>query len=116
MKIWVPGRKGRPPVRVLQLFFWNNYQRALVQFGGKEVGDVFTRLLATPSLLNLAAFGLYLLTLERSEKIDARFGDRPDYAGVWARQQEHKRGDLRSEVAKKYADAISALSRIICRA
>ena len=100
------GRKGRPPVRVLPVVFWNNYQRALVQFGGKEVGDVFTRLLATPSLLNLAAFGLYLLTLERSEKIDARFGDRPDYAGVWARQQEHKRGDLRSEVAKKYADAI----------
>jgi hypothetical protein len=107
-QVWeAGGRKGRPPVRVCPVVFWNNYQRALVHFGSKEVGDVFTRLLATPSLLNLAAFGLYLLTLERNEKTDAQFGDRPDYAGVWARQQEHKRGDLRSEVAKKYADAIS---------
>lgn len=100
------GRKGLRPSRVIPVSSWNNYQRALVQIGGQEARDVFTRLLTTPSLLKLAAFGLYLLTLDRNKKTDTRFGDHPDYAGVWERQQEHKQGDLRSEVAIKYADAI----------
>jgi hypothetical protein len=107
MQAWqAGGRKGRPPVRVAHVQSWNNYQRALVQLGGKEAGEVFGGLLKMPVLLNLAAFGLYLLTLETNEKTDARFGDRPDYAGVWERQQEHRRDGFRSEVAEKYADAI----------
>jgi hypothetical protein len=101
------GRKGQPPVWVLPCAFWPTYQRALVQLG-RNSADVFKRLLHVPSLLNFAAFGLYLLSRQENKAENSPFGDRPDYVGVHQRQTEHARGDAGTTVAASYADAIFA--------